>query len=463
MTDLRCDVAIIGAGTAGLAAERSARSAGASTLLIDDRFAGTTCATVGCMPAKLLIAAAEAAAAVRRAAIFGIRAREPEIVGAAVLQRVREERDRFVSAAKASFEDLPAGVMVRASARFTSPTKLALDDGRTVSARAIVVATGSKPNIPETFAPVEAMVLTNETLFELTEFPRSVAVIGAGPLGLELGQALARLGVETMVFDQSRILAGIKDRAVATELRRIVERDVPLRLGVALQARASGGGVSLSWTGDTTGERHFDRVLIAAGRPPQLSALGLEETGLRLDEHGTPVFDRDTLQCGGTPIFLAGDATGERAILHEASWEGELAGRNAARAPKIEPGRRAVPVVLTFTDPPVALLGDAHDGMDAVVGSAPYEDQGRAKIMARNSGLVRLYAERTTGRLIGAVMAAPGADHMGHLIAWAIESQQTAAQILDRPFYHPTLEEGLKPALRDICRQIGDNAAAEGK
>ena len=124
------NVAIIGAGTAGLAAERSARQAGASTLLIDDSFAGTICTTVGCVPTKLLIAAADAAEAVRRANIFGIRTTEPLVDTTAVLQRVRYERDRFVAATKRSaFDTLPAGIMFRARTRFLTPTTLALDDG----------------------------------------------------------------------------------------------------------------------------------------------------------------------------------------------------------------------------------------------------------------------------------------------------------------------------------------------
>src|SRR5919199_4776964 len=166
MPALTCDVAIIGAGTAGLAAERSARRAGATTLLIDDRFAGTTCATVGCMPSKLLIAAANAAAAVRRAPLFGVKAAAPVIDGAVVMQRVRAERDRFVANAKTAFDNLPAGVMIRARARFTAPTILALDDHRQVTAKAVVIATGARPSVPKMFTAVVDRVLTNETIFD---------------------------------------------------------------------------------------------------------------------------------------------------------------------------------------------------------------------------------------------------------------------------------------------------------
>jgi dihydrolipoamide dehydrogenase len=201
MTELTCDVAVVGAGTAGLAAERSARRAGAKTLLIDDGFVGTTCASVGCMPSKLLIAAAHAAHAVRAASVFGIGAQEPIIVGPAVMSRVRRERDAFVAGALKSISAIPNEIKIRARALFLDQTHLALDDGRVVSAKAIVIATGSRPMVPAMFQALGPLALTNETIFELADLPGSIAVIGAGPLGLELAQALVRLGVDVEVIN----------------------------------------------------------------------------------------------------------------------------------------------------------------------------------------------------------------------------------------------------------------------
>lgn len=453
---LTCDVAIIGAGTAGLAAERSARRRGARTLLIDDRFAGTTCATVGCMPSKLLIAAADAAHAVRRAHLFGIETSDPVIDDKAVLARLHSARDKFVAGVKASFGELPEGVAVKARAHFTGPTTLALDDGRSVSARAIVIATGSVTSIPPAFDPVRDRILTNETLFDLTELPRSVGVIGAGPLGLELAQALVRLGVEVMVFDQGSRFAALADAAVADNLRALLSREMPIHLGVTPVARAEGDGVMLSWTGESEGERRFDRLLLAAGRPPQVAGLGLEQAAIALDDHGTPCFDAHTMQCGDAPIFIAGDADHDRAVLHEASSEGTIAGRNAASFPEVTPGTRFVPFSIMFTDPPMAVIGTVPEPgeLSHVVGCASYEDQGRAKVFARTGGLVHLYADRDGGRLIGASMVGPGVEHSAHLIAWAVQQRLTATEVLDLPFYHPTYEEGLKPALRSICQTV---------
>jgi dihydrolipoamide dehydrogenase len=455
MTELICDVAIIGAGTAGLAAERSARAAGAATLLIDDRFAGTTCATVGCMPSKLLIAAGKAAHHVAQAPIFGIMAPPPVVDGPAVLARVRAERDRFIAATLKAVDALPEGVALLARARFTGPTTLALDDGRTVTAKAIVIATGARPVVPKPYAALGDPVLTNETIFDLPDLPRSIAVIGAGPLGLELAQALARLGVVTTVFDEGTTLAGLKDREVETALRAILERDLTFRLGVEIVPRREGEGdrAVLRWRGASEGEQGFDRVLVATGRAPQLGDLGLEASGLTLDDHGTPRFDRATMQCGDAPVFLAGDADADRPVLHEASAEGAIAGYNAAVFPDVARSQRMLPFAISFTDPPVAEVGAPADD-ESVIGIAPYDDQGRAKVEARADGLVRIYAARPDGRLTGAAMVGPGMDHIAHLLAWAIARGETATALLAQPFYHPTLEEGLQAGLRAICDTV---------
>ncbi|RMB35876.1 dihydrolipoamide dehydrogenase [Sphingomonas sp. PP-F2F-G114-C0414] len=455
MTKLTCDVAIIGAGTAGLAAERSARRNGASTLLIDEGFGGTTCASVGCMPSKLLIAAGNAMHAVEQASVFGVEA-SGKVDGVAVMARVRKERDAFVAGVEKSIDKLPDEVKIKARAKFAGATILSLSDGREVHAKSVVIATGSSPAIPEMFDAVRDRVLTNESIFELTDLPESLGVIGAGALGLELAQAMARLGVETMVFDTGETIGGLKDTHVGEAYHAILSREMPILLGVELTVEPAGDGVKLAWTGSASGERRFDYLLVATGRPPQVKDIGLETTGLALDDHGMPDFDRETMQCGTAPIFIAGDADHDRAVLHEASAEGTIAGRNAASYPEVTPGKRTVPFAITFTHPNVAVIGKiADDGdADSVIGTASYDDQGRAKVEACNAGVVRFYADRRDGRLTGATMAGPAVEHSAHLMAWAIQSGWTATEVLDLPIYHPTFEEGMKGALRSICSEV---------
>jgi dihydrolipoamide dehydrogenase len=288
----------------------------------------------------------------------------------------------------------------------------------------------------------------------LPTLPASIGVIGAGPLGLELAQALARLGVEVMVFDDGKKLAALEDREIARILREILEKDFPIHSGVDVEATDASGGVKLRWTGESSGEHVFEKVLVAAGRAPRFDDLCLRNAGIPVDEHGMPTFDRHTMRCGDSAVFIAGDADHERAVLHDAANEGAIAGRNAAAFPRVESSHRTMPFSIMFTDPPLAMLGTTGPNGDAriVRGSAGFTDQGRAKITRRNTGVAHIYADAADGRIVGAILACPGGEHLAHLMAWAIERQQTAADLLALPIYHPTYEEGLKPALREICK-----------
>lgn len=454
MTDtpghLSCDVAIIGAGTAGLAAERAARKAGARTLLIDDGFKGTLCATTGCMPSKLLIAAARANADLAKARTMGIDVPTAQVNGQRVMARLQAERDHFVRATKASYGDLPRGTCIDARARFVAPDRLELSDGRQVSARSVIIATGSVPLIPEPYRGLGSHIVTNETLFDLDDLPESLAVLGAGPLGVELAQAMGRLGVRVTLFDKGKRLAKIRCDTVHASFEPIFAQDVTLRLGCEPQPSVQDDAVWLTWDG---GRDRFDRVLVATGRIPALKELNLKAAGLRLDQNGVPEFDRQTMQCADSPIFLAGDADADAPVLHEASLDGLIAGTNAARFPAVQSHDRPPAFTITFTDPPIAAIGLPADEC-ALNAHGDYSDQGRARVEVRAEGMLRLGADRN-GRLVGADLGVPGGDHMAHLLTWAIMAEKTASDLLSMPFYHPTLEEGLKPALRSLCRQAG--------
>ena len=454
MQTITTDVAIIGAGTAGIAAERKARESGARTLLIDPAFAGTTCATVGCMPSKLLIASATAAHAARRSVRFSIRPGDVQIDTFAVMRRVRDERDRFVDSVQENFEQLPDGVRVKATARFISPNELQLDNGKRVVAGAVVIASGASPRIPGLFANLGDLLLTNETLFDLPTLPRSVGVIGAGPLGIELAQALARLGVETAVYDMGERIAGIGDSEINNALHAILQEEFTIRLGVEVSVKVSDGSAVIR-TSDGH-RRSFERVLLAVGRKPAIDRLDVVAAGLETDEDGVPLFDTQTLQCGDTSVFIAGDANSERPVLHEAAAEGAIAGNNAASYPALKPSRRKVAMSIVFTDPNIALIGDQPENRaeKTVSGVARYDDQGRARVEARAAGIAKLHADATDGRLVGATMVGPDIEHLAHAMAWLIESGTAAQDILELPFYHPTFEEGLKGALREICAAV---------
>ena len=461
METRRVDVAVIGAGTAGLNARREVEREGGRALLIEHGPYGTTCARVGCMPSKLLIAAAETAHAVAGAHRFGVQPGGPlRIDGPAVLERVRRERDRFAGFAVRDTEAIPEEHRLRGHARFAGPTTLVIDVRVRVEARAVVVATGSRPHVPAPFAGLGDRAITSDDVFELSDLPESLAVIGAGVVALELGQAMGRLGVRVAFFNRSERVGPLTD----PELRRIARRDLSAELDLRLRvdvraAREEPDGIRLYWTAPdgTAHDERFAAVLVAAGRRPNVEGLDLEAAGVALDARGAPRIDPATTQCGNTPVFCAGDINDHRPVLHEAADEGRIAGSNAMRFPDVARHERRTRLAIAFCDPQMALAGTPHAELRPgghAIGTVSFEDQGRARVILRNRGLVRVYADVISCRLVGAELFGPEVEHMAHLLSWAIQQGMTVQDALSMPFYHPVLEEGLRTALRDLAGNL---------
>ncbi len=461
MKQISCDVAIIGAGSAGLAAYRTAVEAGAKTVLIEAGPGGTTCARVGCMPSKLLLAAARAARDMRAAPQFGVGSRaKVRIDGAAVMARVQRERDDFVASVFRDVAAIPAKDKLAGQARFDGPTSLTVDDHSRIQARAIVIAAGARPSIPG--ALTEACgdrVLTHETVFDLHALPKSLAVIGAGPLGIELAVAFARLGVRTAVFDDGEMIGGVADPVVQAAARERLERELTMHLGVKVEAERPGASdVKVSWRAKQGRARSamFEYVLSAAGRPPALDGLDLKMAGVELDAHGVPVFDLSTLRCGDSAVFIAGDANNARPVLHEASAQGELAGSNAARDPKVEKRPPSENLGIVYTDPDMAVVGEGFDPKQEkawAIGCSG--DNGRARVDGVDAGVLRAYVRREDSVIVGGEMIGPRVEHLAQMLAWMAQLELTVEAALALPFYHPTLEESLRACLRDAKRQLG--------
>lgn len=462
MNTLEVDVAIIGAGTAGMSAYRAALAHTRSVLVIEGGPYGTTCARVGCMPSKLLIAAAEAAHAARHADAFGVVVDSLRIDGAAVMQRVRDERDRFVGFVTEAVDQWPAEHRLRGHARFLDGHTLQVGEHTRVEARRIVIATGSHPNVPAEWREAAGdRLIVNDDVFAWPSLPQSVAVLGTGVIALELAQALHRLGVRVGVYGRSERVGPLTDPALQAEASKIFAEELPMRLGVSdLHLRRVGNEVAVR-VGDeeSAAEQRYAWILAASGRHPNLQALGLPQSGLPLDTRGVPMFDPCTGQIADSHVFIAGDATHEREILHEAADEGRIAGDNAGRFPDVRVRPRRAPLSVVFSDPQIMLAGQSHaqllrSGADFAVGEVSFEDQGRSRVMLKNRGALHLYAERRSGRLLGAEMLGPAAEHLGHLLAWSVQRGDSVQEMLDSPFYHPVIEEGLRTALRGLQRAL---------
>lgn len=460
MKTRKVDVAIIGAGSAGMNAFRAARAHTDNVVLIEGTEYGTTCARVGCMPSKLLIAAAEAAHAVSEAPHFGINPNGLNIDGAAVMDRVKRERDRFVGFVVDSVENIPAEQRLRGHARFLDNHRLQVGDQWIVDARRIVIATGSTPSYPKSFAELGDRLVVNDDVFEWTTLPRSAAVFGPGVIGLELGQALSRLGVTTFTFGLGGRIGPLSDPVVSDSARTTLSKEFYLDPGARVtNMQRVDNGVQLEFTDLDGRERTeiVEYVLAATGRTPNVGGLGLEHTTLPLDSKGLPVFDPTTMQVGDSHVFIAGDVDGDRPLLHEASDEGHIAGDNAGRYPSVRTGLRRSPLSIVFSDPQIAMVGQPYSELSlecVAIGTVSFEDQGRSRVMRQNRGLLRIYAEQGTGLFLGAEMIAPRAEHLGHLLAWAHQAKMTIDQMLEMPFYHPVVEEGLRTALRDARSKL---------
>lgn len=446
------DVIIIGAGSAGLAALREVRKRSENFLLINDGHYGTTCARVGCMPSKALIEAANAFHRRHSFDEFGIRGGAGLTLDLpAVLSRVRALRDDFVAGTLKATEDLgPRNLAGRARLLDANTVEVA---GVRYRAHRIVIATGSTPVVPASWRQFGDRILTTDTLFEQKTLPRRMAVIGLGAIGVEIAQALSRLGVEIVAFGSRSGLAGLGDAVVTQALAELLGREFVIHTGAAAELAATENGIEVS-----NGEAStvVDAVVAAMGRRPNVQDIGLENLGIELDSRGMPPVNPSTLQIGALPLFLAGDANGRAALLHEAADEGHIAGINAlAEEPRCF--RRRTPLAIVFADPSVAMIGPRFADLEAgsfVVGQAGFERQGRARTAQRNKGLMRLYADRVSGRLLGGEMCAPDGEHMAHLLALALERNLTVADLLRLPFYHPVLEEGMRSALRDLAAQL---------
>ena len=471
------DTLIIGAGTAGLAALREVRKRTDRYLIVNEGPWGTTCARVGCMPSKALIEAANAFHRRHAFETFGLRGAEGLIADiAAVLQRVRALRDQFVAGALQATDTLGAA---RMAGRATVLGPNAVDiDGTPYATRSIIIATGSRPRVPDAWLAFGDRILTTDTLFEQPTLGPRVAVIGMGVIGVEIAQALARLGIEVAAFTTGNTLAGLKDPALNAELAAVLKQEMLLHTGAPAELREVPGGIEVS-----SGPNRVvvDQVIAAMGRVPNIEHLGLETLGVPLDKRGMPAVNPQTQQIGDLPVFLAGDANAQVPLLHEAADEGHIAGINAmacaltpAAAPAAAPAaiptpptptrfQRRTPLAIVFCDPQVAMVGKRLADLDSahtVTGTVRFTNQGRARAAQRNRGALHVYADRATGRLQGAEMCAPAAEHLAHLLALAVQQKLTVHDLLGMPFYHPVLEEGLRTALRDAARQLADAANA---
>ncbi len=466
--ELDVDLLVIGGGTAGLVAAKTAARFGTSTLLVEAHRMGGDCLWTGCVPSKSLIAAADAAARARSGARLGVQVDGVRVDFAAVMQHVHAAIHEIEPADSAQVVEATGARVIMGRARFTSARTAVVEpvDGTmavTVRFRQAIIATGSAPDVPELPGIEGVEVLTSDDVWQLTEQPERLAVLGAGAIGSELSQAFARLGTHvTLVQRNARVLPK-EDPDASTLVAAALARDgVDVRVGTTVE-RVEGAADGRSGTlhlSDGTAVA-FDRLLVALGRRPRIDGLGLETTGVRLDDRGYVAVD-SSLRTSDRRIWSAGDVSGLPQFTHIAGVNGSLAATNAALGLRRRVDADAVPRV-TFTHPEVAAVGLAP-AEAAAAGCAVREvhhgHTDRAIAEDETAGFTRLVVD-PKGRVRGAVIVGPRAGESIGEAALAVRQGISTSAIASTTHPYPTYSDALwNAAIADVRVRLERGAVA---
>ena len=373
------------------------------------------------------------------------------------MARVKRERDRFVGFVLDGVDAIPASDQLRGSARFVDDRTLEVGTHTRVTFDRAVIATGSSPAIPPLLRAAGDRLIVNDDVFAWDDLPRSVAVFGPGVIGLELGQALHRLGVRVVLFGRHGHVGPFTDPAIRAYARRTFERELDLESNADVREHRARRRARARALSRRRRQRSRRRPSTTCSPPPAARrtsrGLGLENTSLALDARGVPRVrpQHDAMRRARRSSSPAMPATTCRCCTRRPTRAASRA-RTPRAFPTCGHSPRRTPLAVVFSDPQLAVAGARYADLAPgtfVTGEVSFEDQGRSRVMLRNTGLLHVYADIATGRLLGAEMIGPDAEHLGHLLAWAIQAEFTVARALAMPFYHPVVEEGLRTALRD--------------
>jgi len=445
------DVAVLGGGSAGYAAARTAAAAGLRTVVIEGGAeVGGLCILRGCMPSKALLYAAEALHLARQGKTWGLRIPQAGLDFARVMARKRAMVEDFAAFRR---QQLNAGRFdfLRARARFADGHTLELTGAagksRWLRARHFIICTGSAPAPPPCPGLEAAGFLTSDDALSLKVLPRSLAVLGGGPVAVELAQFFCRMDVKVTLIQRSGQILREFDPDAAAALAGVLRREgvevfAPTQLARAFRTGRS-KGIEFEY-GNRMRRTVAAEILAATGRTPNTAGLGLEKIGVRT-EQGRIVTNAE-MQSGVRHVYAAGDCTGPHQIVHFAVEQGEVAAYNIAQPRR---RRRMDDRLLTrvvFTDPQVAAVGLTEKeaqarGVRFLAASYPFAEHGKSLIMEAKDGFVKLLADPETGEILGGACVGPLGGELIHEITAAMCGRMTVRELAGMPHYHPTLAE----------------------
>ena len=452
------DLLVIGGGTAGLVAAAGGASLGARVALVERDKLGGECLNYGCVPTKALIRSAKIASLMRRAPEFGMGSVPVEVNFSAVMRRMRAAMEKASERDSPDrFRSMGVDVLLGEEASFVSPGEVSVG-GRTLSARGVIVATGSHAKPPPVDGLREAGYLDNVSVLELEELPRSMIIIGAGPIGTEFAQMFARFGSRVELICSKQNPLPIEEPEVGAAVVRALSADgVRMHRGYrAVSARREDGEKIVVIRDDAGQETEVrgEEILVAAGRAPTVDGLGLENAGVEVGKEGLVVDDR--LMTTAEGVYAAGDIVGGLRFTHAAEYMARIALQNALFPVKGKTDFSAVPWT-TFTDPEVARVGlteaearEKHGGVEVYTHDLP--DLDRAIVDGEGNGFVKIVTGRR-GRILGGHVVAPDA---GDVIAEVVLAMRKGLPITDLSrtvHVYPTISEGVKGAADSYYRK----------
>ena len=445
------DLAVIGAGSAGLSVAAVAAQFGQSVVLFEKGEMGGECLNTGCIPSKALLAAAKAAHAHRSSASLGVEADDPEISFAKVMDHV----DRTIASiaphdSQTRFEGLGVKV-VRAAARFTGRNTLEAD-GERFEARRIVIATGSRAIVPAIPGLAEVAYFTSETIFNNRTLPNHLIIIGAGPVGLEMAQGFRRLGSDVTVLDAALCLAKDDPELVAVVLKQLRSEGTAIYNNMRIHSIGS-AGASIEVLLDGGQKISGTHLLVAAGRAPNIEGLNLEAAGIEYDAQGIRI-DRSLRSISNRNIYVAGDAAAGLQLTHVANYHAGLIIKNALFRLPVKNRSDIIPWV-TFTDPELAHVGLTETEARAIHGEKikvlrwSFSENDRAVAEGTPEGLVKIVTLKNGG-ILGASIVGPNAGEQIALWSLAVSRKLKISAIASLVLPYPTLGEAGKLSLIHI-------------
>jgi pyruvate/2-oxoglutarate dehydrogenase complex dihydrolipoamide dehydrogenase (E3) component len=461
MSSKAFDFLVLGGGSAGFNAARTAASLGKTVAIVDGaRELGGLCILRGCMPSKTLLHAAEVLHHARKGKKFGLRIPEAGVDMKALHRWKRKVIAEFADYRR---ESMLSGkyTVFRSHGRFTGPRSITLDDGTILTARKILIATGSRVSVPDIPGLRDTPFWTSDDILDLDHVPESVIVLGGGIVACELAQFLRRIGSRVILIQRgAQLLSGQSADAAAVVQQAFRDEGMEVHTGTAIQnIAATAGGVRVRFTsGGKTLTRTAAHLFNALGRTPVTDTLDAPAAGVKLTHQGRIQVNR-WQQTTNPDVYAGGDVCGPHDIVHLAVAQGELAARHAFGVKALRPVNPAHLLSVVFTDPPIARIGLLEADLTAtgtpfLAASYPFNDHGKSILMDAMYGYVKVIADPVKGRLLGAEIAGAQAGELIHCFTGPLVMGATVFDLLRAPWYHPTLAEILTYPLEEIADTI---------